>query len=211
MDYVEKTPGRIEVATILREAILSGEFKAGHELSLTGTAVMPRVSSTPVREAFQPLEAEGLLELRMNRGAIVTPINTKFVTDHFDMRRMLEGEAVFRAVNNNMPAESLRAPQNSIQAMASIPNDVYDEYDFRFHQTFRSGSQNNKLCFFLDTLWNGPSYSHTRGKQVDHSSSVIEHGLILDYAESHGAERARDIMHVHIDRSRQIILDARIS
>ena len=55
------------------------------------------VSRTPVREAFQTLEAEGLIELRMNRGAIVKTIDEKYITDHYEMRILLESEAAKRA------------------------------------------------------------------------------------------------------------------
>ncbi|MCC8191169.1 MAG: GntR family transcriptional regulator [Planctomycetes bacterium] len=209
MDVVEKSPVRAKVATILREAILSGEFTAGSELSLTETAHLLRVSRTPVREAFQVLEAEGLLELRMNRGAIVKPINTKFITDHFDMRRMLEGEAVFRAIANRMASAPLRTLQQTIITQADVPDDVYDEYNYSFHKTIWVASDNQKLFTMLDTLWNGPSYSHTRGRQVDHRASIREHGAILDCVDAGKAELARAIMHDHIERSMRIILDAR--
>lgn len=206
MDYVEKTPVRAKVITILREAILSGEFKAGHELSLTETASMLRVSRTPIREAFQILEAEGLLELRMNRGAIVKPINSQFITDHFDLRRLLEGEATYRAVKKNMPPETLRTLQDEIGGLDAVPEEVYDDYNFRFHQTLWLASGNDKLYSILDTLWNGPSYSHTRGKQVDHSKSIAEHGTILECVKKRDAEKARETMHKHIERSMRIIL-----
>jgi len=196
---------------ILREAILSGEVGAGHELSLTDTAENLRVSRTPVREAFQLLESEGLLELRMNRGAVVKPINRKFIADHFDMRSMLEGEAVYRAIKNNMPTDALRTLQDEISRMDEIPDDVYDDYNARFHQAFWYAAGNDRLFSFLDTLWNGPTYSHTSGKQVEHGKSVVEHGLILESAEAHDAEKARAVMQKHIERSMRIILASKIS
>ena len=51
LDSLEIMPTRIRIASILRKAILSGEFKEGEELSLTDIANNLGVSRTPVREA----------------------------------------------------------------------------------------------------------------------------------------------------------------
>ena len=89
MDSLKKAmPVRVQITAILRKALFSGEYKSGDELSLTETAERLGVSRTPVREAFQTLEAEGLIELRMNRGAIVKTIDEKYITDP-DIRYIL--------------------------------------------------------------------------------------------------------------------------
>ena len=47
LDSLEIMPTRIRIASILRKAILSGEFKEGEELSLTDIANNLGVSRTP--------------------------------------------------------------------------------------------------------------------------------------------------------------------
>ena len=100
---IKAMPVRVQITAILRKALFSGEYKSGDELSLTETAERLGVSRTPVREAFQTLEAEGLIELRMNRGAIVKTIDEKYITDHYEMRILLESEAAKRAAQRGMP------------------------------------------------------------------------------------------------------------
>ena len=209
MDYVEKTPVRLRVASIVRDAILSGEFPAGRLLSLTETAELLRVSRTPVREAFQLLQSEGLLELRMNRGALVKPVNTKFITDHFDMRGLLEGEAIYRAISNGMDSAILQEAQDKATARSAISEEEYDEYNQRFHQAIWHASGNDKLFSMLDSLWNGPSYSHTKGREVDHGKSIAEHDVIVECVRQRDANRGRDVMREHIVRSMNIILGNR--
>ncbi len=75
METIEVLPIRVRVTAILRKELLAGEYAAGEELSLTDIAAQLGVSRTPVREAFQSLAAEGLLELRMNRGAVAVGID----------------------------------------------------------------------------------------------------------------------------------------
>ena len=105
MESLKMMPARIRIASILKKAIYSGEYKSGDELSLTGVAEQLGISRTPVREAFQTLEAEGLITLRMNKGAIVNAIDRKFVRDNFEMRILLESEAAARAAQRGMDTD----------------------------------------------------------------------------------------------------------
>ncbi len=208
MDYVEKLPVRVKVASIIRKAILSGEFADGERLSLTDTAERLKVSRTPVREAFQQLESEGLIELRMNREAVVRSIDEEFVKDHFRMRELLEGEALRRAIAAGMDAAPLLALQAAIdQADKPALAAMYDGYNQEFHQAIWRGAKSRKLYAFLESLWNGPSYSHTSGDSVNHALSIREHADMIECLRNGDAERGRDIMQHHMRRSMEIILD----
>lgn len=59
-----------KVAAELRKAILSRKMKEGEVLSLESIAKQLNVSITPVREAFQILNRDGLIKLRQNKGAV---------------------------------------------------------------------------------------------------------------------------------------------
>ena len=48
MESLELLPARVRIASILKKAILAGEYKSGEELSLTGIAEQLGVSRTPV-------------------------------------------------------------------------------------------------------------------------------------------------------------------
>ncbi len=207
MDHIEKMPVRLRVADIIRKAILSGEFADGEALSLTDTAARLKVSRTPVREAFQLLESEGLIELRMNREAIVRKIDEKFVTDHFEMRILLEGEAVERAIRNRMDPAPLIELQNSItRPDTPLTAALYDSYNQKFHQLVWKAANNEKLYAFLDSLWNGPSYSRTVGSNVNHALSVAEHAEIIACVQQGNAAEGRKVMDTHMRRSMEIIL-----
>lgn len=59
------------VFTDLQRAILSGELEPGARLRQDEVALQWGVSSTPVREAFRRLEADGLVDLLPHRGVVV--------------------------------------------------------------------------------------------------------------------------------------------
>ena len=146
MESLELMPARVRITSILKKALLAGEYKNGQELSLTEIAERLGVSRTPVREAFQTLAAEGLIELRMNKGAIVKPINQKFITDHYEMRILLESEAVARATRNGLDvSELLTELYHMMDNMDMIDRSYYTELNQRIHMTIWKAADNQKL------------------------------------------------------------------
>lgn len=207
MKQPEPIPLRVKVASAIRKAILSGEYESGMELSLTGIAQQMGVSRTPVREAFQSLEADGLITLRMNRGAIVNAINKKFITDHYEMRMLLEGEAAYRAAMNRMDVAQLLSECGDLrQNLLHEQSAGYEELNQRIHTAIWAAADNHKLYNSLIGLWNGPSIG--RGTNtLDHQFlSNTEHIDILGYIQYHDGDMARKIMRRHIERSMENIL-----
>lgn len=207
METIEVLPIRVRVTAILRKALLAGEYKPGEELSLTDTAARLGVSRTPVREAFQSLAAEGLLELRMNRGAIVVGIDEKFIRDHFELRILLETEAVTRAVKRALDLSALTELQDWAEAHEkTMTEEEYRTYNQRFHAHIWRCADNRKLYDLLASLWNGPSGGNI-GRDPDHEHlSILEHRQMLRYMQGGDVAEAGRIMTGHIERSMQNIL-----
>ena len=208
METIELMPTRIRVTSIIKKAILSGEYKAGEELSLTGVAEQLGISRTPVREAFQTLAAEGLITLRMNKGAIVNAIDRKFVEDNFDMRILLESEAAARAAARGMETEELLARVRSLKGrLDSISRREYEELNQDIHMAIWRAADNKKLKNYLMELWNGPSTGHSVPETAAHyEKSTEEHILILEAIRDRKEDAARAAMRQHILRSRDNIL-----
>lgn len=80
-------------------------FKTDHRgevLTLENTAQELGVSITPVREAFQILERDGLIDLKQNKGATVLGINETTLREHFQIRAALESEACALCCRNHI-------------------------------------------------------------------------------------------------------------
>lgn len=82
-----------KVAAELRKAILSRQMKEGEVLSLESVATQLNVSAMPVREAFQILARDGLIQLRKNKGAVVLGITETYIKEHYQLRAILESAA----------------------------------------------------------------------------------------------------------------------
>ena len=88
---------REQVVNSLREAILTSELKAGERLVLSDLSARLGVSVTPIREALQSLEREGLVQLMPHKEAVVVGIDRRYVTDYYVTRAILESEAAAMA------------------------------------------------------------------------------------------------------------------
>ena len=90
---------REQAISELRKAVLSRQLQEGEIITLEEVAKKLGISTTPVREAFQVLERDGLIELRQNRGARVLGIGQDSIREHYELREILEEQAVRLAVN----------------------------------------------------------------------------------------------------------------
>lgn len=208
MEPMEMMPARVKIVSILKKALFSGEYKSGEELNLTTIAEQLGVSRTPVREAFQTLAAEGLIELRMNKGAIVKTIDEKFITDHYEMRILLESEAARKAAINGMEqVSSLLARLHHAEDNFSLLNkNEYIALNLELHTSIWSAADNRKLSTFLSSLWNGPSTGFANSEADHYLKSTQEHIRTLEYIKCHDSENAKKAMAEHITRSMDNIL-----
>ena len=93
--------GRSSAATAQQEAyqaillaIRSGRYRPGERLIPETIARELAMSRMPVREAFQRLANEGLVQIRPNRGCVVSSLTIEEIDETFQMRSVLEGLAV---------------------------------------------------------------------------------------------------------------------
>ena len=88
------------VLDAIKRAILAGELRPGQGLVEAELAQRLGVSKTPVREALKTLAGAGLVTMSPYRGATVRAIDADTARSIYDMRLLLEPEAVLRAAGD---------------------------------------------------------------------------------------------------------------
>ena len=175
-----------KVAAELRKAILSRQMKEGEILSLDSVASQLNVSAMPVREAFQILARDGLIQLRKNKGAVVLGITETYIREHYQLRAILESAAAKLAAEPGTDiAEIEDVYQESCEALENGESQKYTDLNRAFHNEIWSAAGNGKMK-----------------KKV----SIKEHGRILKALQEHNAEAAEKEMYAHIMRSRDDML-----
>ncbi|NEI73507.1 FCD domain-containing protein [Rhizobium lusitanum] len=90
-----KAPSTSDVILkFIRDSIADGSLDEGEPIRQDDVARLFNVSKIPVREALKRLEAEGLVEFHRNRGAIVTSVSEPEIAQIFEVRAILESNAL---------------------------------------------------------------------------------------------------------------------
>ncbi len=122
----------IQVADALRELILTGKYEQGEQLRQDDVAKKLGVSRIPVREAFQQLEAEGLVVNVPYKGTVVSRLTPKEVREYFEIRMSLECDLLCRAIDNMTPEVIARARKN-ISRMDTANPSKWGESNWQLH------------------------------------------------------------------------------
>src|SRR4029078_2328507 len=82
-----------EVAELLRQRIFSRELEPGSWIDELKIAEEYGISRTPLREALKVLAAEGLVTMKVRRGAYVTEVSEKALSAVYHLLSLLESDA----------------------------------------------------------------------------------------------------------------------
>lgn len=86
-------------------AVIRGEFPIGHRMVIQNLAEQFGVSATPVREALVELASIGIVENLPNRGAVMREFGVTQIREIYQLRRILEVEAVRTACGKIEPRQ----------------------------------------------------------------------------------------------------------
>lgn len=131
---IQLLPARERVAAALRKAIISKQISEGEVLTLENTAQELGVSITPVREAFQILARDGLIELKQSKGAVVLGINETTIREHYQVRAALESAACALCCENDADLEGIRnALKVAEESLKEGDSSNFADYNQSFH------------------------------------------------------------------------------
>jgi len=82
-----------EVAELLRQRIFDHDLKPGSWIDELKIAEAYGISRTPLREALKVLAAEGLVTMKVRRGAYVTEVSGNDLEDVYHLLGLLESDA----------------------------------------------------------------------------------------------------------------------
>lgn len=183
--------------------IISGEIPPGTVLSGPALAQHLGISSSPVREALLQLAADGLLEVRRNRGYVVVTPTVEDLHHTFAVRVRLETMGIEQLVKIGLPDPApLTAIADEIAA-AVKKGDVatYMAADRAFHEALLEAAGNPVLTRMAlklrDTMrLYGIRSENGSARQI---ASVEEHYAMIELAKSKGsAKEATELMTRHI-------------
>ncbi|MBN8937902.1 MAG: GntR family transcriptional regulator [Rhizobiales bacterium] len=205
-----KLPAPELVREGLREAIMSGEFESGTLLRQDALAERFGTSRIPVREALQKLEAEGLVRIHPNRGAVVTHLSLEDVLELMDIRIALECRALTLAIPN-MTEEDIAALEEDLRLydQEEDPRN-WPRLNWKFHQAIYAACDRPKLIGMIES--NVEQIGRFTSEQVSLAAGKRrpqeEHWNILEACKQGNAEKAARLLQQHIQHTQKSLLAA---
>jgi DNA-binding GntR family transcriptional regulator len=145
-----------QIAERIFTAIAGGEYAPGERIREETLAEEFAVSRGPVREALRILEKDSVVRILANRGAHVTQLSVKEVSDIFEVRRELSGVMIARLAIEEaaLLASAIDADIRSLEALAQDPDGgpAYFETTFRLGRVLREACRNERLSEILGSL-----------------------------------------------------------
>jgi DNA-binding GntR family transcriptional regulator len=197
-----------QVYAAIRDRIIHGSLERGERIHQEDLAEDLGVSRTPVREALRRLAAEGLVEMRTNRGARVADVSSSDMRSAYQARLVIEPGAARLAGTARLPGPLIRMRAALAAQRRAIPN-VRRSFDANreFHIALVQASGNEYLIQFAQRLWVARIGEVIYERQSETPERMRldadEHEQILTAIEAGNGRRAESLTRRHLAEAMQ--------
>lgn len=189
-----------QVATYVRELIISGAVRSGEQLGIDRIAEAVGVSNTPVREGLLTLRSEGFVRQAPRRGFVVAPLTRQDVRDLFWVQGQLAGELSARAASRITSEQLARLESNVACYPQARAMDHIAGLGHAFHREINLASGSDRLAMLLGNVVRqlpNTFYATIDGHVL---ATCNDHPRILEALRWRDADLARTLMRDHIVR-----------
>lgn len=194
----------------LRALIVRGDLRPGEPITEMELSDALGVSRTPLREALKLLAAEGLIELRLNRSAIVAPLRREELNELFEAVSGIERCAAELAAQR-MSARELQKLEKLQERMESHHDRGelrdYFEINQQIHSLIVTGARNGVLKSTHEALLARVERARffALSAQGRWDESVREHRDLLLALKGGDADRAGKLLCQHVRRTGEVV------
>ena len=192
-----------QVASFLREGIISGRFPQGSRLKQQELAERLQTSITPVREALKLLEAEGYLIGGSFRGAVVAPFDPGASAETLQLRIILECRLVESAANKITVThiEELQKLTRDFERAAKAGDSITARaVNYRLHLRIYEIAELPQTLHFVQVLWARYPFDIINRSEGRGLRAAAEHAELLRHMIQGDAANVMLTMRHHIEQ-----------
>lgn len=188
------------------QAIEQGQLKPGDRIRELELTEWLEISRTPVREALNKLESEGLVTALPHRGMIITELDYQAIMELYQMREVLESSAAGLAAKHASEAEKLVLKEILKQQESTLDDPEFQANQNRlFHTAIYNAAHNRYLLQSLNSLKHallllGATTYHVPGRA---ETAFSEHQDLLKAICDHDISAAQTATQHHIREAQQ--------
>ncbi|MGI4858412.1 MAG: GntR family transcriptional regulator [Janthinobacterium lividum] len=197
------------VLTTLRTEILNGQYPENTHLRQEEVARRLNVSTTPVREAFRDLRAEGLVSIDPNKGVVTRSLTIADVTEIYELRITLEPMLAERACRQ-MTAADLAAATHCHDSMSATDSpEKWSLVNEAFHDHFVASQASTRLFEMVASLSRVARPYVALSMHVDQdimASNNREHAALLAAYRAGDAAAVQAQTRTHLENTRDALV-----
>jgi DNA-binding GntR family transcriptional regulator len=208
----ERMSPKREIYESLRYKIITNEFDAGQQLYEKALMQEYQIGRTPLREIFQELQRNGLIEIIPKLGTRVVSLDIRTLRDTIQLRRELEGLAAELAALHIEPDQFDRLQhllENASKVKTNALEDLkkLSDIDMEFHGIIYDVSGNRQLKEMIESLlYKMSMYWFQVGfSAAEFREQFDELAELLRAIEKREHKNAKEIMKRHIDHFSKVI------
>jgi DNA-binding GntR family transcriptional regulator len=193
------------VADKLRDQIIRGEILEGAQLRQDAIASQYHVSRIPVREALRQLDAEGLIAIVPNRGAVVPALSPDDVEELFSIRALLEPEVLKLSIPHLTEEDFAEADAVLREYISELRRDdhvsSWGRLNWQFHLILYSRANQPRFLAIIRNVNNsGERYTRLQ-LYLTHGMKRAneEHHQILQFCRQSDVAQACKLLRQHIE------------
>ncbi len=190
-----------QVAEKLRVRILNHSLGAGSWIDEQALSAEFGISRTPLREALKVLATEGLVTMKLRRGAYVTEVSERDLADVFHLLALLESDAAGVVAQTATAAQiaGLEALHLALEGSAA-DRDRFFAANEAFHMALLELADNRWRVQMVVDLRKVMKLNrhHSLFKQGRLEASLAEHRALMAALKAHVAACARELMREHM-------------
>lgn len=194
-----------KVYITLKEDITSGKLEPGTPLREEVVAKQFETSRTPVRQALQALQSEGLVQIEPSRGARVSEVSLRETLEVYEIRELLEPHAAFLAAQRRTPEHIAKLKEFEIRLLQLPESKDMKErmvLTMEFHSFINEIGGNKVLAEMVQNLRARTLRAFARISRAYYPRSKEEHLNLLRAIVAGDSEEAKRLSEYHLRSSK---------
>lgn len=195
-----------QVAERLRIGIVAHTMAPGSWIDEQALAIEYGISRTPLREALKVLAAEGLVTMKLRRGAYVTEVSERDLAEVYHLLALLESDAAADVSQNATAAEIAELDALHAELETRVADrDSFFAANERFHVRLLEIADNRWRMQLVGDLRKVMKLNrhHSLFKRGRIEASLKEHRRIMAAIRARNGERVRQLMQQHFANGKQ--------
>jgi DNA-binding GntR family transcriptional regulator len=189
-----------EVAELLRQRIFDRQLQPGSWIDELKIAEEFGISRTPLREALKVLAAEGLVTMKVRRGAYVTEVSEQDMADVYHLLSLLESDAAGVVASKVTPSQltELQTLHNELEASIGERErffDVNEQFHMRLLELANNRWRNQLVADLRKVMKLNRHNSLLKSGRLQ--ESLAEHRAIMAALLARDAQAATERMREH--------------